>query len=67
LFDELIPEKLKTLLWEHRKTLDSIMVISTEPFIPWELVHLKDPDTKQLPSETCFLGLYPKTAKLSKT
>lgn len=56
LFDQLIPEKLQRLLWRHRKDFDSIMVISTEPFIPWELVHLKDPDKTQLPSETLFLA-----------
>lgn len=56
LFDQLIPEKLQRLLWRHRKDFDSIMVISTEPFIPWDLVHLKDPDKTQLPSETLFLA-----------
>lgn len=52
LFDQLIPAGLQRLLWKHRKDIDSIMVISTEPFIPWELVHFKDPDKKQLPPET---------------
>jgi CHAT domain-containing protein len=32
-----------------------IQVISTEPFIPWELVHLKDPDAP-LGSQACFLA-----------
>jgi CHAT domain-containing protein len=32
------------------------MVLSTEPFIPWELVHLKPPGQSYLPDETCFFG-----------
>ena len=56
LFDRLFPPKLQETLWEHRKELNSIMVISTEPFIPWELVHLKPAGQKHLPPETTFLG-----------
>ena len=56
LFDELFPLKLQQRLWNHRHELESIMVISTEPFIPWELVHLKEPGESRLPDETCFLG-----------
>jgi hypothetical protein len=55
LLDELIPKDLQKTLWDFRDKLKSIMVISTEPFIPWELVHLKDPATG-MPKETCFLG-----------
>jgi hypothetical protein len=55
LFDELIPNDLQKTLWDFRDKLKSIMVISSEPFIPWELVHLKDPVTG-MPKETCFLG-----------
>jgi hypothetical protein len=56
LFDELFPEKLRKILWKHRDELKSIMVMSTEPFIPWEMVHLKEPETSNLPDETKFLG-----------
>lgn len=55
LLEELMPEHLRTTLWNHRNELKSIMVISTEPFIPWELVHLKDP-AKGMTQETRFLG-----------
>jgi len=55
LLDELIPKELQVTLWEHRDQLKSIMVISTEPFIPWELVHLKDP-AKGMPPDLRFLG-----------
>jgi hypothetical protein len=56
LLDELIPKELQTTLWDHRDKLKSIMVISTEPFIPWELVHLKDPAVSGMPAESRFLG-----------
>lgn len=56
LLDELMPAELRRLLWENRHRLHNIIVLSTEPFIPWELLHLKAPDTSRLPDETCFLG-----------
>jgi formylglycine-generating enzyme required for sulfatase activity/uncharacterized caspase-like protein len=56
LLDELFPEALQRQLWDHRQEMQSIMVISTEPFIPWELVHLKPPGQAFLPDEVCFLG-----------
>ena len=56
LFDELFPLKLQQRLWNHRHTIESILVVSTEPFIPWELIHLKQPGENRLPDETCFLG-----------
>jgi hypothetical protein len=43
LFEELFPEALQRILWENRDQISSIMVVSTEPFIPWEIVHLKEP------------------------
>ena len=55
LFDELFPEELQRHLWQYREQIENIQVISTEPFIPWELVHLKEPN-QPLPEETCFLG-----------
>jgi hypothetical protein len=55
LLDELIPEPLQELLWVNRRRLASIQVLATEPFIPWELVHLRQPG-KPLPKETRFLG-----------
>ena len=56
LFDELIPAELQKILWKRRRDFDSIQVISSEPFIPWELVHLKDPDKKGMPREMMFMG-----------
>lgn len=56
LYDELFPKSLQQFLWKYRERLKSIQVISDEPFIPWELVHLKDPDERGLPDETLFMG-----------
>jgi Na+-transporting methylmalonyl-CoA/oxaloacetate decarboxylase gamma subunit len=56
LLDELIPLELQLILWDYRDRLGQILVLSTEPFIPWELVHLKDPSTRILPDEDYFLG-----------
>jgi hypothetical protein len=55
LLDELIPDKLQEILWVNRRRFTSIQVLATEPFIPWELVHLRQPG-KPLPRETRFLG-----------
>jgi hypothetical protein len=56
LFRELFPTDLQRVLWERRQEIKSIMVLSTEPFIPWELVHLKEPGRAGMPSEELFLG-----------
>ncbi len=56
LWDELFPRELQEVLWAHWNDINSIMVISTEPFIPWELVHLKPPGQHNLPNEVRFLG-----------
>ena len=55
LLDELIPEPLQQILWVNRRRFTSIQVLATEPFIPWELVHLRQPG-RPLPRETRFLG-----------
>jgi hypothetical protein len=56
LLEELVPEDLQAVLWRHRRDLTSVMATCTEPFIPWELVHLKRPGSRGLPRETAFLG-----------
>jgi tetratricopeptide (TPR) repeat protein len=38
LYDELFPESLKNLYWEKRDRINSIRVISKEPWIPWEII-----------------------------
>jgi hypothetical protein len=43
LFDQLFPLEIQQLLWKHRDALRSVRVVSTEPFVPWEIVHLREP------------------------
>ncbi len=54
LFDQLIPLPLQEVLWKHRNDFSGIQVISSEPFIPWELVHLKNPAKKACPNRSAF-------------
>jgi hypothetical protein len=43
LFEQLFPQDLQAVLWRNRDNLDNLFLIADEPFIPWELVHLKPP------------------------
>ena len=44
LFDELFPVPMQAYLWKHRAKLKDLIVYADEPFVPWELVHLKPPE-----------------------
>jgi hypothetical protein len=55
LLSQLFPEQLQAVLWRYRESLQNLIVLSCEPFIPWELVHLKEPGGP-LPDETRFLA-----------
>jgi hypothetical protein len=57
MFDQLFPAELQGLLWDNRRKLRQLMVVSEECFIPWELVHLKQRG-KPLPKDTLFLGQF---------
>jgi putative methionine-R-sulfoxide reductase with GAF domain len=54
LWDELFPEELQAILWQHRDRIDSLLLVD-EGLVPWELVHLKEPHGP-LGSETRFLA-----------
>jgi hypothetical protein len=61
LLDELIPADIQQDLWDLRDQLRAIHVLSEEPFIPWEIVHLKQPpqpggNPLPLPKEPQFLA-----------
>ena len=58
LLSRLVPESIQRALWQHRDQLDRLVVRSDEPFIPWELVHLKDPEQRLRPEEPLFLGQF---------
>ncbi|MFX1554536.1 MAG: CHAT domain-containing protein [Promethearchaeota archaeon] len=48
LYGRLFPDDLKALYWEKlRDNVRSIVIISYEPWIPWELVRPFHPETKQ--------------------
>jgi CHAT domain len=55
LLSQLFPEQLQDILWRRRDSLKDLVVLSSEPFIPWELVHLKEPGGP-LPDESRFLA-----------
>jgi hypothetical protein len=58
LFAKLFPVEMQQVLWKHRDKLNGLVVRSNEPFIPWELVHLKDPSVRRRPEEQLFLGQF---------
>lgn len=55
LFDELVPDSIQKVLWDNRERITTVQVTSDDPFIPWELVHLKDPRGR-LPKEDLYLA-----------
>jgi hypothetical protein len=75
LFSRVFPIDLQRALWQNKDRLTRLVVRSSEPFIPWELIHLKDPDGDGTrPDELMFLGqlglvrwLNPESASLPPT
>lgn len=47
LFDQFFPEDMQAYLWEHRDLVHDLIVYTDEPFVPWELMHLKPPRGKR--------------------
>jgi hypothetical protein len=43
LFEQVFPQEMQAFLWAHRDDLDQLLVYADEPYMPWELVHLKPP------------------------
>ncbi|MEG3166359.1 CHAT domain-containing protein [Sphingomonas sp. PB2P19] len=43
----LMPEPIRRTLWKFRKDITAIQIISSEPYIPWELAYLSDPDGQE--------------------
>lgn len=56
MFDQLIPREMQELLWNNRDRIRSVQVFSMEPFVPWELVYLKNPAERVSPKDSRFLG-----------
>lgn len=55
LLDQLMPTEFQAALWKFRRQIGNVVVMSEEPFIPWELVHLKPPGG-DFPRQSMFLG-----------
>lgn len=55
----LVPEKVRKALWENRKQIKAVQVISDSPHIPWELLYIDDPtaDTDDNKGFLCEWGL----------
>ncbi|MFM6850372.1 MAG: CHAT domain-containing protein [Terrabacter sp.] len=47
LFEQFFPEDMQAYLWEHRDLVHDLIVYTDEPYVPWELVHLKPPRGKR--------------------
>lgn len=43
LYDLLLPEDMQAHLWQHRDRIADLIVYTDEPYVPWELLHLKPP------------------------
>lgn len=43
MFDELFPQDMQAYLWSKKSRIKDLLVYADEPFVPWELVHLKPP------------------------
>ncbi len=56
LCNELFEPDVVRALWPLRDRIDLIQIISWEPYIPWELVRLKHPDTGEIDDR--FLAEY---------
>ena len=55
MFDELFPPEMQAHLWKHRAKVKDLIIYADEPFVPWELVHLKPPNGPR-PAKPRFLA-----------
>ncbi|HET7277984.1 MAG TPA: CHAT domain-containing protein, partial [Dermatophilaceae bacterium] len=55
LFEQLFPEELQAVLWKNRNRLAEMILVADEPYLPWELVHLKPPKGPRQ-AKPMFLG-----------
>ncbi|MDN5790798.1 MAG: caspase family protein [Micrococcales bacterium] len=43
LFEQLFPQEMQAVLWDRRDDIADLLLYADEPYMPWELVHLKPP------------------------
>jgi hypothetical protein len=55
---QLIPDDLARTLWQHRAKIGGVLVRSWEPFVPWELLRLRNPDSQRTELDDRFLAEY---------
>ncbi len=54
LYEQVIPEKLKSFYWNYKDRVKSMVIVSDEPWIPWEIVKpFKSNDTIQQDDFLC--------------
>ena len=50
-----IPDKIAQQLWDHRRVIESLEVVSDEPYVPWELCTMESPG-HEIDESMPFLG-----------
>ena len=48
LFEELLPFELRRRLWRSRHAIRSVFIVTSEAWIPWELLKLQDPESDEI-------------------
>lgn len=64
LCQELFDPDVVRILWPLRKRITLIRIVSWEPYVPWEMVRLKNPDSDDI--DDCFLCEYGMVRTLSE-
>jgi hypothetical protein len=55
---QLIPDDLARKLWQRRSDIGGVLVRSWEPYVPWELLQLRNPDARHNETDERFLAEY---------
>ena len=64
---ELIPGDLARQLWANRANIGGVLVRSWEPYVPWELLRLRNPDSHDNEADEHFLAEYNLVRSLNGT
>lgn len=47
LADTLLPTRVRDAIWAKRKAFSSILIVADEHLVPWEVVHIDDPTSRE--------------------
>lgn len=61
LFQDILPEELRKVLWDLRQSIQSVQVLSDEPWIPWELLKPQGPENGRVVEGPFFCEAYAMT------